>query len=36
MTFAEIAEVMGTPLGTALARSHRGLAKMREFMEQVE
>lgn len=36
MTFAEIALAMDTPLGTALARSHRGLAKMRELMEQEE
>ena len=34
MSFAEIAEVMGTPLGTALARSHRGLAKLRQWMEE--
>ncbi len=34
MTFVQIAEAMGTPLGTALARSHRALAKLREFMEQ--
>ena len=33
MSFADIAEAMGTPLGTALARSHRGLAKLREWME---
>lgn len=33
MSFAEIAELMGTPLGTALARAHRGLAKLREWME---
>lgn len=33
MSFAQIAEMMGTPLGTALARSHRGLAKLREWME---
>ena len=32
MTFAEIAAAMGTPLGTALARSHRALAKLRELM----
>lgn len=31
--FAEIAELMGTPLGTALARAHRGLGKMRAWME---
>ena len=33
MTFAEIAEAMSIPLGTALARSHRGLAKLRRIME---
>ncbi len=33
LSFAEIAEIMGTPLGTALARAHRGLAKLREMME---
>ncbi len=33
MSFAQIAEVMGTPLGTALARAHRGLGKLREWME---
>jgi RNA polymerase sigma-70 factor (ECF subfamily) len=33
MSFAEIAQAMGTPLGTALARSHRGLGKLREMME---
>lgn len=33
MTFAEIARAMGTPLGTALARSHRALTKLREYME---
>lgn len=32
LSFAEIAEAMGTPLGTALARGHRGLAKLRELM----
>ena len=32
LPFAEIAEAMGTPLGTALARGHRGLAKLREWM----
>ena len=34
MSFAEIARTMGTPLGTALARSHRGLAKLRRMMEE--
>jgi len=33
LSFAEIAESMETPLGTALARAHRGLAKMREWMQ---
>ena len=32
-SFAEIAEMMGTPLGTALARAHRGLAKLRRIVE---
>jgi RNA polymerase sigma-70 factor, ECF subfamily len=32
LSFKEIAEQMGTPLGTALARAHRGLAKLRELM----
>jgi RNA polymerase sigma-70 factor (ECF subfamily) len=32
MSFAAIAEIMGTPLGTALARAHRGLAKLRKIM----
>ncbi|HUU83006.1 MAG TPA: sigma-70 family RNA polymerase sigma factor [Phycisphaerae bacterium] len=33
LSFVEIAEAMGTPLGTALARAHRGLSKLREMME---
>jgi RNA polymerase sigma-70 factor (ECF subfamily) len=33
LSFAEIAQIMGTPLGTALARAHRGLAKLRQLME---
>lgn len=32
MTFREIAELMDTPLGTALARAHRGLSRLREAM----
>jgi RNA polymerase sigma-70 factor (ECF subfamily) len=32
MSFREIADVMGTPLGTALARAHRGLARLRGLM----
>ncbi len=33
MSFKEVAEAMGTPLGTALARAHRGLARLRQLME---
>lgn len=33
MSFKEIAELMGTPLGTALARAHRGLRHLRKIME---
>ncbi len=32
LSFRQIADVMGTPLGTALARAHRGLARLRELM----
>ncbi len=32
LSFKEIAELMQTPLGTALARAHRGLARLREMM----
>lgn len=32
LSFREIAELMDTPLGTALARAHRGLARLRELM----
>ncbi len=32
MSFAEIAAVMDTPLGTALARAHRGLRRLRGIM----
>ena len=32
LSFKEIAGVMGTPLGTALARAHRGLARLRQIM----
>ncbi len=34
LTFEEIATVMNTPLGTALARAHRGLSKLRNWMEK--
>jgi RNA polymerase sigma-70 factor (ECF subfamily) len=33
MSFKEVAEATGTPIGTALARAHRGLAKLRQWME---
>jgi len=33
LSFAEIAEYCDAPLGTVLARSHRGLAKLREWLE---
>lgn len=33
LSFAEIAEAMETPLGTALARAHRGLQKLRDLMD---
>jgi RNA polymerase sigma-70 factor (ECF subfamily) len=36
MSFAEIADLMQSPLGTALARAHRGLAKLRQWMESSE
>lgn len=34
MSFREVAEAMGTPLGTALARAHRGLARLRRLMSE--
>ncbi len=37
LSFRQIAEIQGCPLGTALARAHRGLARLREMMvENVE
>lgn len=33
LSFKEIADLMGTPLGTALARAHRGLERLRQIME---
>ena len=33
MSFQEIAAAMGTPLGTALARAHRGLRKLRQWLD---
>ena len=32
MSFKEIAEVTGVPLGTALARAHRALGRLRTLM----
>jgi RNA polymerase sigma-70 factor (ECF subfamily) len=32
LSFKEVAEAMGTPIGTALARAHRGLARLKEMM----
>ncbi len=36
MSFREIAELLGVPLGTALARGHRGLARLRKLMNAEE
>jgi DNA-directed RNA polymerase specialized sigma24 family protein len=33
LSFAEIAELTDAPLGTVLSRAHRGLGKLREWME---
>ncbi len=33
LSFSEVAAVMETPLGTALARAHRGLKKLRDMMD---
>ncbi len=33
LSFADIAEYTAAPLGTVLARAHRGLAKLRQWME---
>jgi RNA polymerase sigma-70 factor (ECF subfamily) len=33
LSFAQIAEIIHAPLGTVLARSHRGLAKLRAILE---
>ncbi len=33
LSFREIAALMGTPLGTALARAHRGLARLRTLLD---
>ncbi len=36
MSFREIAELLGVPLGTALARGHRGLGRLRKLMNVEE
>ncbi len=36
MSFKEIAEVRGEPLGTVLSKVHRGMKKLREMMEQYD
>jgi len=36
LTFEEIAKANATPLGTALARAHRGLARLKELLTQKE
>ncbi len=33
LSFAQIAELLGEPLGTVLARQHRALAKLRQMIE---
>jgi RNA polymerase sigma-70 factor (ECF subfamily) len=34
MSFKEIAETQGMPIGTVLSKVHRGLAKLRELMDK--
>jgi RNA polymerase sigma-70 factor, ECF subfamily len=36
LSFAQIAESLGEPLGTVLARGHRALAKLRKLIEKQE
>lgn len=36
LSFKEIADLMGTPLGTALARAHRGLEHLKELMDTAD
>jgi RNA polymerase sigma-70 factor (ECF subfamily) len=33
LSFKEIAEMRSEPIGTTLAKLHRGLKKLKEFME---
>ena len=35
LSFREIADLLGVPLGTALARGHRGLRRLRALLEQI-
>ncbi len=35
LSFCEIASIMDTPLGTALARAHRGLKRLRSMLEEL-
>ncbi|MHC4710244.1 MAG: sigma-70 family RNA polymerase sigma factor, partial [Planctomycetota bacterium] len=34
LSFARIAEVLGEPLGTVLARQHRALGKLRQMLAE--
>ena len=34
LSFKELAKMLDCPIGTALARVHRGLAKLRQIMQQ--
>ncbi len=36
LSFEEISKLNGTPLGTALARAHRGLGKLRELLTETK
>lgn len=36
LSFKDIAELMNTPLGTALARAHRGLGRLRQLMAETD
>jgi RNA polymerase sigma-70 factor (ECF subfamily) len=36
LSFAQIAETLGEPLGTVLARGHRALAKLKKLIEKQE
>lgn len=36
LSFKQIADIMGTPLGTALARAHRGLARLKLMLTETD